>query len=374
MIVSAGTMRLQDCEVSGGDQVGDGITLAPNILPQLLTSGQIIGNTIYDLAGAGIRIAGAHDTLFIKRNMIRDTDQAGIVTEPGATVRHIAIDNNAIERIGLNTGGSSIGIGLTSVETAQVVGNSIRGVGNSGGAGQLHAGIGVQGVGSVDVTSNVLSEIGSGQPESLAVGIVGIAPYLGLSLGSNRVFGNLGEGGEPSDWRAIRIGRLIEDNEIERGEPGTVVNGFPGGLPQAGTGNYAYLNVAGNTWAASATHFAVGLPARPGQVSASGNQVRSAQRPTGAIVTIVEPSGALSFAGNQCDLRAGGGLREVVMLAAPRVSVQGNAIMHSTDSDSLRILTGRAGVTTPIGNIVTLGISVHPGGLNAPFDALNLKG
>jgi hypothetical protein len=373
VIVSAGTMRVQDCEISGGDEAGDGITLAPNILPQTLASGQIIGNTIYDLAGAGIRISAAHDILFIKRNIIRDTGDAGIVTDPAATVRHLAVDNNAIERIGIDTGGSSIGIGLTSVESAQVVGNSIRAVGNAGGNGQIHVGIGVQGVGSVDISQNVLSEIGGQQLESTSVGIFGTAPYLGLTLGSNRIFGQLDESEERTDWRAIRIGDLIPDNALDVGDPGTIFAGAVGALPTAPAGSYAFVNVQGDTWAASAENFAVVLPARTGQVSASANQVRSAQRSIGAIVSIAEPGGTLSFAGNQCDLRSGGGLREVVLLASPAVSAQGNMITHSTDATSLRILTGRAGRATPVGNITSAGLSVHPAGLNAPFDALNLN-
>jgi hypothetical protein len=373
VIVSAGTMRVQDCEISGGEEAGDGITLAPNILPQTLTSGQIIGNTIYDLADAGIRISAAHDTLFIKRNIIRDTGSAGVMTDPAATVRHLAVDNNAIERIGIDTGGSSIGIGLTSVESAQVVGNSIRAVGNAGGNGQIHVGIGVQGVGSVDISQNVLSEIGGQQVESTTVGIFGTAPYLGLTLGSNRIFGQLDESEERTDWRAIRIGDLIPDNALDVGDPGAIVAGAVGALPTAPAGSYAFVNVQGDTWAASAEIFAVVLPARTGQVSASANQVRSAQRSIGAIVSIAEPGGTLSFAGNQCDLRSGGGQREVVMLASPAVSAQGNLITHSTDATSLRILTGRAGRATPVGNITSAGLSVHPAGLNAPFDALNLN-
>ncbi|WP_299844354.1 DUF6519 domain-containing protein [uncultured Paracoccus sp.] len=371
--LSAGTMRITDCEISGGDEAGDGIILTPNILPQIRTSGQIIGNTIFDLAGAGIRIAGAHDTLFIKRNIIRDIGQAGIVTDPAATVRHLAVDNNSIQRIGLNTGASAVGIGLTSVETAQVVGNSVRTVGNAGGNGQLHLGIGVQGVGSVDIGSNVLSEIGGGQVESRAVGILGMAPYLGLVLGGNRIFGDAEQGEVRSDWRAIRVGQLIEDADLDRGDPGAATNGFPGALPQAGGGDYAYVNVAGNSWAASASHFAVFQPVRAGQVSASANQIRSAQQVIGAIVSMVEPRGALSFAGNQCELQSQSGLREVVMLAAPRVSVQGNTVIHVSDKISLHILTGRTGGATPVGNIVSSMVELRPNGLKPPFDALNIK-
>jgi hypothetical protein len=288
-------------------------------------------------------------------------------------VRHLAVDNNAIERIGQDTGASAIGIGLTSVETAQVVGNSVRAVGNAGSGGQVHIGIGVQGVGSVEIGSNVISGIGGGLPESRSVAILGMAPYLGLGLASNRVFGDAGPGGERSDWRAIQIGATIDEADLDRGEPGVPVNGFGGTLPLGGTGGYAYVTVAGQTWAAGPGHFAVFQPARPGQVSASANQVRCAQQVREAIISVVEPRGGLSFAGNHCDLQSESGLREVVLLAAPRVSAQGNLITHLSDKISLHILTGRSGGATPVGNIVSSVVVVSPGGLQAPFDALNIK-
>jgi hypothetical protein len=375
MILSAGTLRVQDCEISGGDQGGDGIVLAPNILPETLTDGQLVGNTIFNLNGAGIRIAGAHDTLFIKRNIIRDCAEAGIATAPDANVRHIAIDNNAIERIGLNTGlDAAIGIALTSVESGQVIGNSIRRVGEAGFSGQRYAGIGVQGVGSVDISSNVLAEIGGSQPESFSVGILAQPPLLGLIIASNRIIGDLDQSEERSDWRAIQVGRLLEDPDLERGDAGTPANGFTTTIPVFEATELVYFNVAEETWAASAGRLAVVLPASRSQISCTGNQARSAQRLAGAMVSIVDAGAlGLSFSGNQCDLQSGGGLREVVLLGATRVSAAGNTITHSTDANSLLIVTGSQGATTPIGNITSAGINVLPGGLPAPFAVLNLN-
>lgn len=375
MNLSAGTIRVQDCEISGGEEGGDGLLLIPNILPEALTDGQIIGNTVFGFTGAGIRIAGAHDTLFIKRNIIRDCAEAGIVTSPDATVRHIAIDNNAIEGIGLNPGQAfAIGIALTSVESGQIVGNSIRRVGEAGFSGQRYAGIGVQGVGSIDISSNVLSDIGGSQPESTSVGIFAQQPLLGLTIASNRVIGDLDPSGELTDWRAIRIGPLITDADLDPGNVGTPADGFTTAIPVFEATELVYFNVAGATWAASTGRFAVLLPASRSQIAATGNHARSAQRLVGAMVSLVDPGAAgLSFTSNHCDLQSGGGLREVVLLGATRVSVASNHVSHSTDATSLRIVTGRQGATTPIGNITTAGISVHPGGLPAPFVPLNLQ-
>jgi hypothetical protein len=371
--VSAGTTRVQDCEISGGDGVNDGIFLAPSILPETLTDAQIIGNTIFE-CGAGIRIAGAHDTLFIKRNIIRDSAEAGIATSPDATVRHLAIDNNAIERIGLNAGrNAATGIALTSVESGQVIGNSISRVGEAGFSGQHYVGIGVQGVGSLDISSNLVSEIGGNLPESSSVGILARQPFLGLNIGSNRLIGDLQQGEERVDWRAIQIGAPIDD--FGDGDLGTPANGFTAAIPIFEATELVYFNVAEETWTASAGRFAVVLHASPSQLTCLGNQARSAQNLLSAMVTIVDPAATgLSFANNQCNLPSEMDIRELVLLAAPRVSAAGNNLTHfNRESTSLRILTGREGAATPVGNITSAAIIVHPGGLPAPFSALNLN-
>ena len=375
LILSAGTMRVQDCEISGGDEIGDGILLTTNIVPDALTSGQIIGNTIFDLAGVGIRIAGAHDTLFIKRNMIHDCGVAGITTTPDATVRHIAIDNNAIERVAQTTGlEAAVAIALTSVESGQVVGNSIRSVAGADSSSRQCAGIAVQGVGSVDISSNVLSEIGDAQRESRSVGILAQQPLIGLTINGNRIIGDLDPSEGQIDWRAIQVGPLISNSSLDRGNLGTPANGFTSAVPTFEANELVYFNVSGATWAASAGRFAILLPSVQSQITTTGNHARSAQNLVGAMVSVVDRgASAVSFANNHCDLRSRGGLREIVILGAARVSASGNSVTHTTDATSLRIVTGAAGAATPIGNITTAGISVHPGGLPAPFAALNLK-
>ena len=373
--VSAGTIRVQDCEITGGEETGDGIFLAPNIVPDTLTDGQIIGNTIFDLSGAGIRIGGQHNTLFIKRNMIRDCGQAGITTTADASVLHLAIDNNAIENIGLNaTGGFAVGVALTTVASGQVVGNAIRNVGTAAVAGQTYAAIAVQGGGSVDVSSNVISDIGGTQAESSSAGVLATLPFVGITIGSNRVIGRLDQTDAASGWNAIRIGPLISGNNAG-GDIGNAATGFVGNLPGISAGDLVYFHAADTTWMATANSFRATVQLAPVQITCRGNQARTRQRVTGPIVSVVAAGAqALAFSDNQVELMTGGGVSEVVLLASPRMTVSGNTITHSVDALSLRMITGGKGAAAPVGNITTAGISLNNASLPAPFAALNPNG
>ena len=375
MMLSAGTLRVQDCEVSGGARGGDGILLVDNLLPGALTDGQIVGNTIFDTGGAGIRIAGTHDTLFIKRNIIRDCAEAGIATTPEASVRHLAVDNNHVDGIGLNADTRfAAGIALTAVESGQVIGNSVHRVGDARSGSRICAGIGLQGVGSVDVSSNVVSDIGRGAQKAAAVGILVQPPFLGITMASNRVIGELERAEERADWRAIRIGPLIDDAVLDEGGIGKPADGFATTIPAFEPTALIYLNVDGTTWAASATRFGRLLPMARPQITLSGNHARTARPLAGAMVSIVDPAAVgLAFGNNHCDVQSGGDLREVVLLGAPAVSATGNHVTHTTDGVSLRIVTGRRGGAAPVANLTTAAVEVHPGGLPAAFAALNIR-
>ncbi len=373
MILSANSLRVQDCEISGGQRGSDGIFLAKNLLPETTTDAQIIGNTIFDTGGAGVRIAGAHDTLFIKRNIIRDCLEAGIASSADASVRHIAVDNNTVEGIAQSAAvNEAAGIALTAVESGQVMGNSVRRVGAAGSAGQRYAGIAVQGVGGVVVSSNILAEIG-GQSETFAAGILVQPPFLGVTVSANQVYGDLGGANELAEWQAIRIGPLLDDGAVDAGGVGEAVNGFMTRLPVFEPTDLVYVNVAEETWAASAGRFTILVPVSRSQVTVSDNQARAARPVASAMVSIVDARAAgVSFTGNHVDLQFEGGLREVVLLGAPRMSVTGNHVTHTSDAVSLRIVTGPGGAATPIGNITSGTISLAPGGLPPAFAALNI--
>ncbi len=369
--LGATTTRVQDCEISGGDGFGDGIRLVANIAPETLTDAQLIGNTIFDFAGAGIRIDGQHDTVLIKRNIIRDVGIAGIATDVDASIRHLAIDNNAIEGVA-QTGGAetAMGIAVNSVESGQIIGNSIRDVGEESGSGQAYSGIYVQGSGSVDVSSNVLSEIGSDGVESSATGILVRPPYLGITVTGNRIFGDLDGGEGPVNWTALDIGSSFNpDNTLP-----PVFTGEVARIPSVEGATLAYFAVDNQIYRASTASFAIALPNVPGQITATGNQMRTGREIFDGLIRIVDGSATgVSLSNNVCDHSAEAGLDDMVLISSPRISVSGNTVTHRADALTMRLFTGEAGAATVIGNITTGRILLNGSGLPAPFGALNLQ-
>lgn len=370
MGLAAGTLRVQDCEISAGDESGNGIILVPSLLPDTPWDAQLIGNTVFDCAGTGILIASQQDTVLIKRNIIRDCGQAGINMLPGAFVRHLAIDNNSVQEIG-GAGAFALGIGLLSVESAQVVGNAVREVRGPFGNGQRYAGISLQGVGSVDISGNVLAEIGAQGAESSAAAILAMPPFLGLTLTNNRIFGALENTQEALDWQAIRIGTLLDDganDDVDR--PFT---GITGDLPGLAPTDYVNFRVGERVWTATSFRVNTYLPAVPAQVTCSGNQIRTAQSQATPILSAVVPGAqALGLANNQIDLSSRGGLFAVGVAAAPRLTVNANTVTHQTDATSLRLFCNdRSGAV--IGNVTSSNILLNNNNLPRSFAPLNLN-
>lgn len=373
-VLAAGTLRIQDCEITGGEDAGDALVVAGPLVPDLIGDAQVIGNTLFGVAGAGIRINGAHDTMLIKRNIIRDAGQAGILTDPGTTIRHLAVDNNAIDRVGVTEGAPfGIGIGLTGVASGQVAGNSVRNVGAAGFSGQVFAGIVVQAVGSVDISSNVVSDIGTDEPESRNLGIFAGQPFLGVNINANRIVGELSASDDTINWQAILIGDITQGTPT-RGNLGVAAAGYTSNLPDREASSEVYFAADGNTWSASAEGMVALLPSVPSQITVTANQARTALQLSTAMISLLAPGArGMTFANNQIDLDGGGGVSEVVLLGAPRVSAASNTVTHNSDSISMRIVTGAEGAAAPVGNITTSRILVEPGGMPAAFAPLNLR-
>ena len=375
VIVGANTSRVQDCGISGGDEDGDGILLVTNLVPETATDAQIIGNTILDLAGAGIRIDGRHDTLLIKRNIIRNCAEAGIATTAEAQIRHIAIDNNSIDDVsGIGAPLGAVGIMLTSAASGQIIGNSVNAIGNSGEGEQLYAGIGVQGVGTVDISHNVISEVGPMRSDVRALGIAADSPYLGLSVTDNRIAElRVGNDNSTVRWRAIQIGQEVPDN------PDTPQGGFEAttgnlsSLPTIAQESLAFVSVDADVYRVSAARFEIAVRNLPSQVAVRGNQARCVAQSSNALVSLSAPGArSLDFSQNQCDLPTDFSTPEVVAAAARRMSLSSNTVTHSGEALAMRLLTGPGGAATPIGNITTGRILLNNSGLQVPFAALNL--
>ncbi len=375
-VLGLSDLHLQDNEISGGTQNGAGVRLVPNVAPDFETDAQVIGNRISELAGAGISIEGRHGALLIKRNVIRNCGTAGILTAPDAVIRHIAIDNNVIEEIGEAIGqGEGGAVILTRVASGQIVGNAISAVAESALDGSVTAGIAVQGVGSIAIDQNVISAVGPDRAEAQASAILVRPPFAQLSIQSNRINGVPVRSNNSTSWMAIETAPLGVAVDVNP-DIGFIAmpQGYLAAVPAVASDELGFANRGEQIFTFSRADFFAIAPVRRSQVMVQNNQIRHAARPLRPLVGIVDTAAsAVAFNQNQCDLDAGGGVRAIVLLAAPRITANSNGVRHQSDSLSLLLSIGENGAATPIGNITTAGIDVVPGGLNPPFEALNLK-
>lgn len=373
LILGATDVHLTDCEISAGSRQGDGVRLVPNIAPDIATDARIIGNSIFDLSGAGIRIAGNHGALLIKQNIVRRCGEAGIATTADAVVRDIAIDNNVIEEIADTTGQPAAGgIMLAGIEAGRISANSLRSIGRGGVEGQLYVGIGVQGVGSITISENVLVGIGPNLTEARAFSILARPPYSDLRVSDNQISGS-NNGTNRVNWAAIAIG--LPPTIIGNDGIGEASSGFAAALPGLSAEELGFVVVNDEVFRISATHLAAVAVARFGQISVSGNQIRAAIHLTGPLVTVFDAGAlVLNFSQNQGTLASEGGAREVVLLGAQRMTVSANSVLHQTSIPvSMRLLTGKERAATAVGNITSTKITLNGSGIPAPFDALNLN-
>ena len=368
MRLGASDLRLLDNEISGGPQIGDGVRIVPSLIPQLEIDAQVVGNRIGDLAGAGLRIEGALGALMVKRNIIRRCGEAGILSGPDATIRHAAIDNNVIEGIAdaIEQGAASA-LALVRVETGQISGNSVRGVGAGGPPTGFYSGIALQGMGTVAIESNVVTEIGPDSTASPAIGILALGPFAGLSLRGNRLIGATdGANAEGSGWTGIVVaGTGTQPDDTTPG----VVTSVPGFNPA----EVAFAEVDGRAYSLSFARLADLGPVRERQLTIGGNQLYHGADSEQPMVLAVSPTGTtVVFCDNQCRLEAPGRVPTLVWLAAERIVAGNNVVRRQSDADAMWLVVGQSGRATVLGNLTFGNIRVQPGGLQAPFDALNL--
>ena len=369
-------LRLQDNEISGGPRAGDGVRLIEEIVPQVPVEVQVVGNRIGDLAGAGLRIDGDVTTLLVKRNLIRRCGEAAIATDPKASVRHIAVDNNVIEEIATFRGAAgAAALLLTQIGDGQVVGNTIRAVGTSA-TGANIAGIAARGVGRFTVEGNVLSEIGPRATTIPAIGVLAIAPYFNLSVRANQITGVLSPGdGEGLSWIGLQIGRAGAQGLASDATGGQVntAGAVASGLPGSSEADLVFVEVNNQAFALSRAHLAALGPVRERQLTLTGNQLHHEGNDTLPMVLVVDAAGASCiFSENQCRLQSGGITPALVIIAAQRVVAANNVVRRLSDQDAMVLSIGQTGRATVLGNLTFGNIRVLPGGLQPPFDALNL--
>jgi hypothetical protein len=364
-----------DCQISAGAESGDGIRLLPSHIPDTRTDAQIIGNTILDLAGAGIRLTGAHDTVLIKRNVLRRCGFAGVAIDSGADVTHIAVDNNVIEDIADATGADFAGgVILTSAETAIIQGNGIRRVGRGGQDGGSFVGISGQDLRTIRIAGNVIDEIGPSRSEARAAAILVRQPYDDVIVSENQIGGALlTDTDSLGHWRAVEIGLVDVPPQGDNAPPlGPAVVGAVPSMPGADIASLAFLRLDEEVIRLGSESLHAVARSRLAQIGLSGNQIRARGAIRHALIQVFDAGvAALSVAQNQVSQIGGGGPRAAVHLGSQRIVLNGNSVLHQSDSISIELRTGR-GAATPIGNITSNRIMLNGGAIPAPFDALNL--
>ena len=116
---------------------------------------------------------------------------------------------------------------LTAASSGQILGNTIRGVGQNGQACDIYAGIAVQGSGRMTIADNTVSEIGPDLAETRAIGILVRPPAIAVTIGGNKIVGTLGAGDDEfANWVAVESGAPGAAGGIGGdGGIGAVVNG-----------------------------------------------------------------------------------------------------------------------------------------------------
>jgi hypothetical protein len=369
--VSGALTRVQDNQVSGGAEAGNGVRILPGLVPELTQDAQIIGNRIADLAESGIRVEAVMDSLLVKRNLIRRCGAAGITITPDAAVRWLAVDNNVIEEIALTR---DPGFGLVGYRIAagRVAGNTIRAIGPAEQAEGNYLGIALRGTGQITVESNHLSGIGTGTGKAHVTGIAIRRPYAAVAIRANQIEGAPFLAELATGWGAIEIGALVDGGF----NPSTTLTQATGSAPffPGFSDSFVLATIGEQAFAVSPARFAaVEIRIEP-QITVSGNQIRHgspANRPLVSVADGLRCSTILSE--NHVRLDRPGEVNAIAVVECERIACANNVIRRGSEQRAVILSIGRTGRATVLGNITFGNIElVPPPGLVPPFRDLNL--
>jgi Family of unknown function (DUF6519)/Right handed beta helix region len=294
---------------------------------------RITGNRIHDRTGTGIALRTAVKTLMVKENVIEHA-AAGIAIEGRGVAERVAVDNNEVLDVATTQDAAlPIGILLLRATSAGVVGNTVRGVGQSASSASLRAGIVVAAIDDIKVRGNVVDEIGPpGGFLGLASGIVVIGPFDAADVSDNSSrFGAASLAPSEGSWNALIIQSAGAGNLVR----------FGAGMAVAPTGTGAFVLTNGWGFAAVgrgdhtgvAANMLSGGGALPtcfvrvvGDAVVQGNQCThdaTEQQPTGAFVQAL----SISAAGNR--VRAGQSML-VLQVDPKRFAALGNLASGGT--------------------------------------------
>ena len=166
----------------------DGIVVADGGFPVPPSDVQILANRVHDRRGRGIALDVPVRTFMVKQNILTDVGD-GIVMAAQAVAGHVAVDNNAVSRVGrgqTTEPATALGIALTNALFVEVSGNTVFDVGTEMVEGAIRAGVLTVGCRDVHVAGNTVYDVGS--PDGFigaAAGISVLGPFERANVSEN---------------------------------------------------------------------------------------------------------------------------------------------------------------------------------------------
>jgi len=337
-----------------------GIALATGLDKSGPDNCQILANQVTGFSYVGILIGGPVRDLIVKLNIV-DNCGHGILSADDANAGSISIENNHLRNIGSAGGAQVIGIGVVRADTATIAGNTIRALGVQALQSALSAAIFTFGVLHARVSGNEITEVAPpGDFVGVVAGIMLRAPYVQFEVSSNHVQRDASPSTQSSNgtWHALIAGEADTRNVVSRVGSFTTVRVDSTRMLVLGAGR-AYVSTFAE---AAVTGAAAELP--PARGSVQGN-VLAARGAASAVLLVA--AGECLFNGNRIEAR--GDIRIAVVLATTAAIVNANRV----DGGAISIQVAGAKLAAVLGNITTSEIVV-PGGLQPPWDGLNLRG
>lgn len=338
----------------------DGIVLATGLDRTGLDRCQVLGNRVLGLQGNGVNIVTRVRSAMIKHNCIEAMGGGGIVMDNASQAGQLTIENNQLLNLAAQSNDANTALaGIRVVKTihADIVGNTIIGLGAVAAQNPSLSGILVASIGSARIAGNTVANLGP-MTDFLqkAVGIDCLGTFVRVDVTDNTVRRNLAAGAGPdsSRWLAVRIGSPTSANA-------TFINH-----------DLYYVVLAGAVYGFIGSDLQV-APRGLELIGVQGNVLESYGV---APVVQVVAAGTLALSNNRCLLRAPPnelvGFEAVVRAEVGAALASTNFIQGPAKMPSLVLQVSANAPFTVLGNITSSPIQVHGVVLKAPWAPLNV--
>lgn len=351
-----------------------GIELRPGLDKDGADQCQILANQIAGYSLAGIVVRSQVRALIIKLNIIESCAN-GIVMLDDAEVASVAIENNQLRDLGTggneNTPVTVVGIGLSRVGGASVVGNSLVRVGAVSGNSPLRVGVLALATTRLRVMGNEIVELApAAEFSGIAIGIYVVGPFMQLDVQHNQVERDAlpVEAFDRSRWAALfaATASVGSDNPSTGATVGTAAGATTGIIGPQRFGRYAAVPLENNaTMVFNGAKAYVAAGFGEGASAAVLGNLFSARSSVPLVVLRAERE--CLFSDNRCEHRAEGNVVAVGLQTQVAI-VSSNRVRNTTDV-AIRVEFAKS--VAALGNITT-GVIQAPA-LAPEFVPLNLR-